>query len=74
MIPAVPILISWILNRVGAYGHSTGGGAAIQFCGTDPRCKALLGQDPFMRPVSTEVLESGVTQPAILHVQPGLGG
>jgi predicted dienelactone hydrolase len=52
------------LSRVGAYGHSTGGGAAIQFCGTDPRCKALLGQDPFMRPVSTEVLENGVTQPA----------
>lgn len=52
------------LARVGVYGHSTGGGAAIQFCGTDPRCKALLGQDPFMRPVSTEVLESGVTQPS----------
>ena len=52
------------LSRVGAYGHSTGGGAAIQFCGTDPRCKALLGLDPFMRPVSTEVLESGVIQPA----------
>ena len=57
-------LTSLTLSRVGAYGHSTGGGAAIQFCGTDPRCKALLGQDPFMRPVSTEVLESGVTQPA----------
>lgn len=52
------------LSRVGAYGHSTGGGAAIQFCGTDARCKALLGQDPFMRPVSTDILEGGVTQPA----------
>jgi hypothetical protein len=52
------------LARVGAYGHSTGGGAAIQFCGTDARCQALLGQDPFMRPVSTAVLERGVTQPA----------
>jgi hypothetical protein len=52
------------LSLVGVYGHSTGGGAAIQFCGTDPRCKALLGQDPFMRPVSTQVLESGVIQPA----------
>lgn len=52
------------LSKVGVYGHSTGGGAAIQFCGTDPRCKALLGQDPFMRPVSTEVLESGVMQPS----------
>ena len=52
------------LTRVGVYGHSTGGGAAIQFCGTDPRCKALLGMDPFMRPVSYEVIDSGVTQPS----------
>ena len=52
------------LSRVGVYGHSTGGGAAIQFCGTDDRCKAVLGQDPFMRPVSVEVLENGLTQPA----------
>jgi predicted dienelactone hydrolase len=52
------------LDRIGVYGHSTGGGAAIQFCGTDARCKALLGQDPFMRPVSTEVLKNGVTQPS----------
>lgn len=52
------------LTRVGVYGHSTGGGAAIQFCGTDARCRALLGLDPFMRPVSYEVLDAGVTQPS----------
>jgi len=52
------------LARVGVYGHSTGGGAAIQFCGTDPRCKAVLGQDPFIRPVSYEVINNGVPQPA----------
>jgi hypothetical protein len=52
------------LTRVGVYGHSTGGGAAIQFCGTDSRCLALLGMDPFMRPVSYGVLDAGVTQPA----------
>ena len=52
------------LSRVGVYGHSTGGGAAIQFCGTDSRCKALLGLDPFLRPVSYEVIDGGVTQPA----------
>jgi predicted dienelactone hydrolase len=52
------------LSRVGVYGHSTGGGAAIQFCGTDPRCKAVLGMDPFMRPVSYEVIDGGVSQPA----------
>jgi predicted dienelactone hydrolase len=52
------------LAKVGAYGHSTGGGAAIQFCGTDPRCKALLGMDPFIRPVSYSVIAAGVTQPS----------
>ena len=52
------------LSNVGVYGHSTGGGAAIEFCGTDIRCKALLGMDPFMRPVSYEVLENGLSQPS----------
>ncbi|HSG43686.1 MAG TPA: hypothetical protein VLA72_11075 [Anaerolineales bacterium] len=52
------------LSQIGVYGHSTGGGAAIQFCGTDTRCKALLGQDPFMRPVSKDVRDRGVSQPS----------
>lgn len=52
------------LTRVGVYGHSTGGGAAIQFCGADHRCKAVLGMDPFMRPVSAEVIENGLSQPS----------
>ena len=59
-----PFYKSLDLSRVGVYGHSTGGGAAIQFCGTDTRCKALLGMDPFMRPVSREVLENGLLQPS----------
>jgi pimeloyl-ACP methyl ester carboxylesterase len=52
------------LERVGVYGHSTGGGAAIQFCSTDLRCKAILAMDPFMRPVSAEAIEGGISQPA----------
>ena len=52
------------LSHVGVYGHSTGGGAGIEFCGTDLRCKAVLGMDPFMRPVSQEVIENGLSQPA----------
>ncbi|GAB4424158.1 MAG: carboxylic ester hydrolase [Anaerolineales bacterium] len=52
------------LNKVGVYGHSTGGGAAIQFCGTDSRCTALLSMDPFMTPVSSQVLHEGVSQPS----------
>ena len=62
--PASPLYRALDLSRLGVYGHSTGGGAAIQFCGTDSRCKALLGMDPYLRPVSLEVLEHGVTQPA----------
>ena len=59
------------LNHVGVYGHSTGGGAAIEFCGTDPRCKAVLGMDPFMRPVSAEVIENGVSQPSFFMFSQG---
>jgi predicted dienelactone hydrolase len=59
-----PFYKSLDLSRVGAYGHSTGGGAVIQFCGTDARCQAVLGQDPFMRPVSQSVLENGLPQPS----------
>ena len=62
--PGSPFYSALNVSRLGVYGHSTGGGAAIQFCGTDARCKALLGMDPFMRPVSPDVLESGVPQPA----------
>jgi len=58
-------------DSVGVYGHSTGGGATIQFCGTDTRCKALLGMDPFMTPVSAQVLEDGVTQPAFFMFSQG---
>jgi len=58
-------------NRIGVYGHSTGGGAAIQFCGTDNRCQAVLGMDPFMRPVSAQVIENGLPQPAFFMFSQG---
>lgn len=59
------------LNRVGVYGHSTGGGAAIQFCGTDSRCKALLGMDPFLAPVSDQILEQGINVPTFFMFNQG---
>jgi platelet-activating factor acetylhydrolase isoform II len=59
-----PFYQSLDFSRVGVFGHSTGGGAGIQFCGIDPRCKALFGEDPFMRPVTYEVIDAGVTQPS----------
>ena len=59
------------MERIGVYGHSTGGGAAIQFCGTDSRCDALLGMDPFMRPVSAEVIANGISQPSFFMFSQG---
>jgi predicted dienelactone hydrolase len=58
-------------EHVGVYGHSTGGGAAIQFCGFDPRCKAVLGMDPFMQPVSIEVIKNGLSQTAFFMFSQG---
>jgi dienelactone hydrolase len=51
------------LEKVGVFGHSTGGGATIEFCARDPRCKAGLGEDAFLTPVSKSVLAAGLRQP-----------
>ncbi len=51
------------MDKIGIFGHSTGGGATIQFCASDLRCQAGLTYDAFVRPVSVEVLETGTKQP-----------
>ncbi len=51
------------LQQVGVFGHSTGGGATIEFCARDDRCKAGLTMDAYMAPVSKSVLDSGLQQP-----------
>jgi predicted dienelactone hydrolase len=51
------------LQRVGIFGHSTGGGATVEFCYRDLRCKAGLGLDTWMTPVSPQTRTGGVSQP-----------
>ncbi len=51
------------LDRVGVFGHSTGGGATVQVCAVDPRCKAGLGMDAWLVPVADEVIANGPQQP-----------
>jgi predicted dienelactone hydrolase len=51
------------MDKVGIFGHSTGGGATIQFCGTDSRCKAGVTLDAFVRPLGLSVLANGTQQP-----------
>lgn len=51
------------LERVAVMGHSTGGGATIEFCARDARCKAGIGLDAYLGPVSKAVLQEGLQQP-----------
>lgn len=56
------------MNRIGVFGHSTGGGAAIEFCATDDRCSAVYGLDSWVEPVDEAILAGGVRVPmAILR-------
>ena len=63
--PASPLQGLMNLERIGASGHSTGGGAAIEFCRRDARCDAYLGLDPYMMPVSEETFDGGLDQPGL---------
>jgi len=51
------------LQRVGVFGHSTGGGATVEFCGRELRCIAGVGLDAYLTPVSPLVRQSGLEQP-----------
>ena len=53
------------LTRVGLFGHSAGGGAAMMVCLTDERCDAVLGLDPWVEPFSVRTLRIGATRPAL---------
>jgi dienelactone hydrolase len=51
------------LQKVGVFGHSTGGGATVEFCARDVRCRAGLGLDTWMTPVSPAARQGGLEQP-----------
>ncbi len=51
------------LERLGVFGHSTGGGATVLACQADARCKAGLGMDAWVVPVPEAAITAGLTQP-----------
>lgn len=53
------------LTRVGVYGHSAGGGAAVEVCLQDERCDAVLGMDAWVEPFSKTTLALTPTRPAM---------
>ncbi len=52
-------------SRVGVFGHSTGGGAAVAVCLQDERCKALAGFDAWVEPVADDVLAETLNVPSL---------
>jgi hypothetical protein len=50
------------LGRLGAFGHSFGGNAALEWCRTDPRCRAAANLDGA---IWTEVGTVGLQRPAL---------
>lgn len=53
------------LSRVGALGHSTGGGGVVKLALEDSRVKAVFGLDPWVEPIGHEQLENGLDIPAL---------
>jgi hypothetical protein len=52
-------------SRIGMLGHSTGGGAVLQTCWQDERCKAVVGEDPWLVPYDRAMPASGLRQPSL---------
>lgn len=51
------------LERIGALGHSTGGGAALMFCAVDDRCDTVFGMDPALVTLDDALIASGYPKP-----------
>ena len=53
------------LTRIGIYGHSAGGGAAVRVCLEDERCDAVLGMDAWVEHIPDRVLALAASRPAL---------
>lgn len=72
--PFAPIAAAVDLNKVGIYGHSTGGGAAIKTCLIDERCHAVLGLDAWVEPLTQRDLQETIDVPALYMRSDGWRG
>ena len=52
-------------SRIGIYGLSIGGGAAVEVCLVDERCDAVLGLDPWVEPIPDRTISQSATRPAL---------
>jgi dienelactone hydrolase len=65
LLPAADTSVATVMDqeRIGAFGHSLGGNAALEWCRTDERCRAAVNLDgAIWTPVGTE----GLNKPAMV--------
>ena len=62
------------LSRIGIFGHSTGGGAAVRTCINDTRCAAVAGLDPWVNPIPDRVVALELSQPSLFMRSDGWRG
>ncbi|MFP4501439.1 MAG: alpha/beta hydrolase family protein [Candidatus Hydrogenedentota bacterium] len=60
---ATPLAGTLALDRVGIFGHSTGAGAVTEVAATDDRVTAALALDPWVVPVSADIMERAIPVP-----------
>lgn len=61
-------------ERIGVFGHSTGGGTAFQFCYEEPACLAAAGLDPWVVPTADRAVADGIPAPIMAIGTPTLLG
>lgn len=62
------------LTRIGMFGHSAGGGAAVRVCLLDERCDAVLGFDAWVEPLPDSVIKNTATRPGLFMRSDGWRG
>jgi dienelactone hydrolase len=53
------------LDRMGLFGHSTGGGVVSRLCAKDARCKAGVGLDAWLGVTPDETIAAGTDRPVL---------
>jgi len=59
------------LDRVGFFGHSMGGGTALQTVLNDTPCRALLLLDPWLKPYGREEMDQSLMVPMMAMLSTG---
>jgi predicted dienelactone hydrolase len=62
------------LGRIGVFGHSTGGGAALALCLADDRCRAVLGMDAWVEPIPDRLIAAPAVNPMLFMRSDGWRG